>query len=79
MKEYKRVNVEVKVQVVHDPEDIGDNRKKQDVIVSDNTTYIKVTIWAHNIGKMSVGKSYKLTGMWVREFREVLDNNQNRL
>ena len=68
VKEYKRVDVEVKVQVVHDPEDIGNNRKKQD-IVSDNTAHIKVTIWAQDIGKMIVGKSYKLIGMWVREFR----------
>ena len=78
MKEYKRGNVEVKVQVVHHTEDIGNNRKKQDVIVSDNTAHI-----SHYLGtryrEKSVGKSYKVTGMWVREFREVLDNSRNRL
>ena len=40
------------------------------VIISNNNAHIEVTIWAHDIRKMSVGKSYKLTGMWVRVFRE---------
>lgn len=51
---------------MHHPEDIG---KKQDIIVRNNTACTKVTIWEDDIRKMSIGKSYKLTGMWVREFR----------
>ena len=53
-KDYKRVNAEVKVQVVHHPEDIGNNRKKQDIIVSDSTAHTKITIWEDDIGKMNV-------------------------
>ena len=66
---HKRVNAKVKVQVLHHLENIGNNQKKQDIIISDNTAHTKVFVSEDNIRKMSVGKSYKFTGIWVKGFR----------
>lgn len=42
--------------------------QKQDVIVGDSTKSGRVTVWEEEIGKLELGKSYKMEGMMVRSF-----------
>ena len=41
---------------------------KQDVIIKDKSGAAKLTVWDEDVNTMTVGKSYKLTGMLVREY-----------
>ena len=64
---FQRVSVEVKVTSVEEALEVAGG--KQDVIVGDSSGSVRVTVWEKEIGSIEKGKSYRMTGMMVREFR----------
>lgn len=50
-------------------EEVPGGKKKQDIIIADGTGTARFTIWEGEIGKVKESKSYRLSGMMVREFR----------
>lgn len=63
------MNVIVKAIRLEDIEEVPSGKKVQNVIVADSTGTVRLTVWEGEIGKIEVDKSYKLSGMVVREFR----------
>ena len=67
--EFTRVTVEVKVEQTDDPMEVAGAKNKQDLWVGDKSGTTRVTLWEDEIGKMEKGKSYRLIGMFPREFK----------
>lgn len=67
------VIVTVKVKSVDPPQEVknreGKVLKKQDCVVEDANGYGQVVLWVGDVGKMSEGGCYKLTGVTARSFR----------
>ena len=68
LEQFQRITVSVKVICVQEPSEVGNGKKKQDIIAGDSTGTAHVTIWEKEIGTMEEGKSYRLSGMVVREY-----------
>ena len=51
-----------------DPIIVTGGKRKQDVVVWDNTGTIKVTLWEQHIDLLEVGRSYSLKNFVVREY-----------
>ena len=69
MTEYSTVTVEAKVLHIEDPVQLLDRRSKQDVMISDGTQDIKLTLWEGEIGKLKKHQCYCLSNLLLREFR----------
>lgn len=67
--EYSRVTVEINVLKIDDPVEIANGKKKQDIIIADNTQSARLTLWEEDIGKLSESKSYHLSNLLIREFQ----------
>ena len=65
MAEYSTVTVDTKVLHIKDPVQLLDGRSKQDLMISDGTQYIKLTLWEAEIGKF---KCYRLSNLLTCEF-----------
>ena len=66
---FQQVNVIAKALKVDDPEEVGNGKKKQDVLVGDASGMIRVALWEEEIGMMEEGQSYELNAVVVREYR----------
>lgn len=66
--EYLRVVCEVKVLSVD--ENTTGGIWKQDIAVSDSTGTARLTLWEPEINKMELQKSYKLSGIMVKEYQD---------
>ena len=66
---FQRVTLVAKAIRVGEVEEVAGGKKKQDIIVGDGTGTARFTIWEGEIGKVWESKSYRLSGMMVREFR----------
>lgn len=66
---FQRVTAVVKVKAVEEKCQVPDGRWKQDIKISDECGSGRLTVWQDEIGKMDVGKSYRLSDVMVREFR----------
>ena len=69
--QFQLVTVLVKVICIDEPIEVPGGKMKQDVQVGDSTATARVTLWEKEIGKVIVGKSYRLRGMVVREYQGV--------
>ena len=68
--QYQRVSVEVKVVEIGDTTELDDGRKVQNVVVADGTGTAEVALWQDFVGKLVLNKSYKLTNVMVKTFKE---------
>ena len=66
---FQRVTVVAKAIHLEAVEEVPGGKKKQDIIIADGTGTARFTIWEGEIGKVKESKSYRLSGMMVREFR----------
>ena len=66
---FQRVTIEVKVVRVEKALEVNGGKKKQDILVGDETGTVRVTVWEEEIGKVKQDDSYRMSGMMVREFR----------
>ena len=62
------VTVLVKIICVDELIEVPGGNMKQDVQVGDSPGTVRVTFWEKEIGKVNVGKSYRLLGMVVRVY-----------
>ena len=69
MVQYQRVIVEGKVVELDKVKEVSGGKKKQDMVVSDSSGSIRLTIWEDMIGQVAEGLSYRFTGMMVRMFK----------
>ena len=47
---------------------VTNDKRKQEIIIADNSALSKISLWEENIGKLEAGKSYKLENFMVREY-----------
>ena len=66
---FQRVTAVVKVKAVEEKCQVPDGRWKQDIKISDEGGSGRLMMWQDEIGKIEVGKSYRLGGVMVREFQ----------
>lgn len=66
---FQRVSVEVKVVKVEDAMEVGNGKKKQDILVADDSATKLVTVWEEDTGKMEEGLCYRLSSMLVKEYK----------
>ena len=64
----KRISMVVKVVNVGDREQVKQELFKQDVMVADETDYIRLTLWQEDIDKLQDGNSYLLQNVIVKSF-----------
>ena len=69
MAEYSTVTVDTKVLHIEDPVQLLDGRSKQDLMISDGTQYIKLTLWEAEVGKFKKYQCYRLSNLLIHEFR----------
>ena len=67
--QYQRVTVEGKVVELDVVKEVSGGKKKQDLVIGDSSGSTRLTVWEEVIGKVAEGKSYRFTGMMVREFK----------
>ena len=65
---FQPVTAVVKVKTVEEKCEVPGGRWKQDMKISDKGGSARFTVWQDVIGKMEVGKSYRLNGVMVGEF-----------
>ena len=65
---FQRIMVEVKALHVDDVMKVTGDKKKQDILIADSTGNSRLTVWEET-GKVEEDRSYRLTGVMVREFR----------
>ena len=68
MENFDRVTLSVKAIRVDPAVEVG-GKKKQDITIADTTGTGKLVLWEDNIGNITEGESYKLSGMMVRTFQ----------
>ena len=68
MESFERVTVNVKVTDVKDKIEVG-GKSKQDVLVGDDSSRIRVAVWESHVNLMAKNKSYWLENFMVREFQ----------
>jgi len=68
IQQFQKVSTEVKVLVKREPIYVSTGKMKQDVIVADHTSTMKVTLWEDYVDFMEEDKSYSLTDFVVREY-----------
>ena len=68
VQQYQKVSTDVKVLVKREPIFVSTGKMKQDVIVADHTSTMKVTLWEDYVNVMEEDKSYSLTDFVVREY-----------
>ena len=67
--QYQRVTVEGKVVELDVVKEVSGGKKEQDLVIADSSGSTRLTVWEEVIGKVVEGKSYRFTGMMVREFK----------
>ena len=68
MPEYTKVNVQVKVIDVKEPQVVGKSKKKQEVTIADQSDNAILTLWEEDIGSLELAQSYSITKLLVRVF-----------
>jgi len=68
MPEYTKVNVQVKVTDVKEPQVVGKSKKKQEVTIADQSDNAILTLWEEDIGSLELAQSYSITKLLVRVF-----------
>ena len=68
MAEYSNVNVEVKVIDIKQPQTVGNNKKKQEVVIADSSDNCTLTLWENDIGCLESLESYSISELLVRVF-----------
>lgn len=68
--QYDKVSVNVKVLKLHEPEEVGaDKKTKRDVVIADQTASTKVVLWEDQIDVLEEGQCYNLQHFYVKEFK----------
>ena len=65
---FQRVSVNIKVIAVKTPIYVAGERKKQDIIIADDTSNGKLTLWEEHVNTLEVDESYSLRNFVVREY-----------
>lgn len=68
--QYTRVNIRAKVINIKTPQQVGNNKRKQEIIVADDTDNCVLTIWEEHIDTLGLRlcESYYITKLIVRVF-----------
>ena len=66
--EYTRVNARIKVLDVATPQTMQGGKTTQNVMIADETGYIKLTLWEEHVGYLQPNKSYHLKNMLLRVY-----------
>ena len=66
---YKKVCIDIKVVKKSNATYVAGNKRKQDVIIADNTGRAKVTLWEQNVDALTPDSSYSLQNFVVREYK----------
>lgn len=69
MSDYEKVCVNVKVIRLEDPMKVSGGFRKQDVTIADVTCASRIALWEGDVGKMEVGKSYRVHNVVVRSYQ----------
>ena len=67
--DFDKVTVRIILVRIGNPESVGRNKTKQDVLILDATGNTCLTIWERDIGKFQSGLSYQLNRLNVRSYR----------
>ncbi len=67
--QFQRITVSVKAIRIQEPTEVAGGKKRQDILVGNSTATARLTIWEKEIGNMEEGKSYRVCGRVVREYR----------
>lgn len=70
MQEFDRVNVRVKVINIKKTQYIGNNKKKQEIVIADSTNNCILTLWEDDIDTLEQDESYYMSKMLVRVFND---------
>ncbi len=71
MKEYDKVNIEVKVVNINPPQVVGNKgNRKQDVILADSKDIATLTLWEKDINSLRLFQSYSFKRIVVREYND---------
>lgn len=70
MKEYDKVNVQVKVTDVNTPQLVGSNKTKQEVTIADQSGTATLTLWQNDINSLILSDCYSMKRLVVRVFQE---------
>jgi hypothetical protein len=65
---FQRVNVKIKVIDSRTPCYVTGQKKKQDIIIADDTANAKLTVWEEHVDTFEVSKCYSLRNITVREY-----------
>ena len=68
MAEYSKANVKVKVIDIKQPQTVGNNKKKQEVVIADSSDNCTLTLWENVIGCLELLESYSISKLMVRVF-----------
>ena len=66
--ENERVTIRVTVVKVNEPQTVGSNKTKQEVLVADTTAKATVILWGNDVGTLEQGKSYQLNRLEIRTY-----------
>lgn len=67
---FSKLNVKVKVVTIDETTLVGEaDRKKQDVIIADDSHEAKLTLWEDQVDSVSLGRSYLLSQYVVRIYQ----------
>ncbi len=70
MQEFDRVNVRVKVIDIKKTQYVGNNKKKQEIVIADSTSNCVLTLWENDIDTLELDESYYMSKMLVRVFND---------
>lgn len=72
MQEYNKVNVKAKIANISPPQTVNGGKKKQEIVLADETGTATLTLWEADIDSLQLSQSYAFTKLVVRIF---LDNH----
>ena len=71
MRNYDKINLQIKVVKVQPPTRVPSGKEKQDLLVGDKTGCIKLTVWQEEVGKFETNHCYKLDHVAVRVYDDI--------
>jgi hypothetical protein len=70
MEEFAKVNIHAKVIELSTPQIVNGGKRKQEVVLGDDTGTATLTLWETDIDCLQLSKSYDITKLIVRIFRD---------
>ena len=69
IQDFQRISLDIKVVYTEKPLEVTGGKRKQDVIISDDTGTARLTLWENKVNSLDEDLSYALRNVTVRQFR----------